>query len=231
MRNYFNFFTEIEEHFVRKRGRNLLVSPLDWCLIEVWRDSGIPLHVVLRGIDRSFEVAQDKGKRTPKTLYYCHPAVMEAFEQYQEASLGAPAEEESPESESPDQRRILESVLNELEGMISTVSAGQGEAYRQAEKRLQGLLQDLRQAESIRFDSLDSELNAIGQDLAEGLMLDMDSDQLKELRKEVRSETSLYRRRLDKDTYRRLEKSFLQRKVQESVGLPHFSLLSLSNGL
>src|SRR5690606_34625703 len=94
MRNYFTYFTEIEEYFVRKRGKNLLISPLDWCLVEVWKDQGIPLHIVLRGIDRSFETASKQQKRPPRTLFYCHPAVMEAFEEYQEAMVGKGEEPE-----------------------------------------------------------------------------------------------------------------------------------------
>ena len=55
MENYFNYFTEIEEHFQRRRGGILLLSTLDWALIETWKDAGIPLEAVLRGIDGAFE--------------------------------------------------------------------------------------------------------------------------------------------------------------------------------
>ncbi len=51
MENYFNYFTEIEERFLRRRGGGLLLSTLDWALIETWKDAGIPLEAVLRGID------------------------------------------------------------------------------------------------------------------------------------------------------------------------------------
>ena len=53
--NYFNYYTEIEEYFWKKRGAHLLVSPLDWAIVETWQKAGIPLPVVLRGIDRAFE--------------------------------------------------------------------------------------------------------------------------------------------------------------------------------
>ena len=50
--NYFNYFTEIEEHFQRARGTTLfLMSPLDWALVEGWKNTGVPLEAVLRGID------------------------------------------------------------------------------------------------------------------------------------------------------------------------------------
>ena len=42
--NYFNYFTEIEEHFQRARGTGLfLLSPLDWALLEGWKNAGVPL--------------------------------------------------------------------------------------------------------------------------------------------------------------------------------------------
>ncbi len=51
MENYFNYFTEIEEHFQKRRGQARPLSPLDWSLIESLRDAGVPLEVVLRGVD------------------------------------------------------------------------------------------------------------------------------------------------------------------------------------
>src|SRR3974377_782542 len=53
--NYFNYFTEIEEYFWQKRGAHLLVSPLDWAIVETWQKAGIPLSAVLTGIHRAFE--------------------------------------------------------------------------------------------------------------------------------------------------------------------------------
>ena len=49
--NYFNYFTEIEERFQQRRGSILLLSTLDWALIETWQEAGIPLDAALRGID------------------------------------------------------------------------------------------------------------------------------------------------------------------------------------
>src|SRR5262249_34797606 len=65
--NYFNYFTEIEEHFQRARGTGLfLLSPLDWALIESWNTAGVPLEAVLRGIDESFEKWRSRKVKTQK---------------------------------------------------------------------------------------------------------------------------------------------------------------------
>ena len=53
--NYFNYFTEIETRFQQRRGSLLMLSTLDWALIETWREAGVPLEAVLRGIDAAFD--------------------------------------------------------------------------------------------------------------------------------------------------------------------------------
>src|SRR6202021_4091833 len=90
--NYFNYYTEIEEHFWKKRGAHLLVSPLDWAILETWQKAGIPLPVVLRGIDRAFESwgrsRRAAGGRQLKSLAYCVDAVLDAAEEAAEAAAG-----------------------------------------------------------------------------------------------------------------------------------------------
>src|SRR5215472_17779247 len=102
MRNYFNYFTEIEERFQQRRGSILLLSTLDWALIETWQEAGIPLDAALRGIDAAFDKYEQRQKRGRMRkingLAWCAQAVMEAAEEMREASAGtgsaatAPAE-------------------------------------------------------------------------------------------------------------------------------------------
>jgi len=91
--NYFNYFTEIEEYFWKKRGAHLLVSPLDWAIMETWQKAGIPLEAALKGIDRAFESYQRSRRGSSgkplKTLAYCTDAVLEAAEELQEAAAGS----------------------------------------------------------------------------------------------------------------------------------------------
>src|SRR4051812_29211234 len=54
--NYFNYFTEIEDTFIRRRNKHLFLSPLDWALIEGWQERGIPLHIVIRSVESVFDV-------------------------------------------------------------------------------------------------------------------------------------------------------------------------------
>ncbi len=87
--NYFNYFTEIEEYFWKKRGAHLLVSPLDWAILETWQKAGIPLPAVQKGIDRAFEAYdRSKRKRPIKSLAYCVDAVLDAAREMSEAAVG-----------------------------------------------------------------------------------------------------------------------------------------------
>jgi hypothetical protein len=88
--NYFNYFTEIEDTFVRRRGKHLFLSPMDWALMETWKQQGIPLHIVLRGIEKSFDSFESRPrKRTVKSLLYCQEEVEAQYAEWNDARVGA----------------------------------------------------------------------------------------------------------------------------------------------
>lgn len=96
--NYFNYFTEIEDAFIRRRGKHLLMSPMDWALIESWKEMGVPLHVALRGIEKSFDSYESKPrKRSVKSLMYCQEEVEAQFHEWVESQTGAHAKDASVE--------------------------------------------------------------------------------------------------------------------------------------
>src|SRR5436305_11765671 len=97
--NYVNYFTEIEEHFQRRRGRILLLSTLDWALIETWKDAGVPLEAVLRGIYAAFDKYDQRPSKSQKvnSLAYCSQAVLAAAEDMKEEAVGS----EGPRQKDP----------------------------------------------------------------------------------------------------------------------------------
>ena len=104
--NYYNYFTEIEEHFVKRRGKHLLVSPMDWALIASWRDAGVPLQVALRGIDIAmdgFQAQKRRGSSKVNSLCYCHDSVMEEYAAHLEAHVG----ESSAQTQTSSDSRVL----------------------------------------------------------------------------------------------------------------------------
>lgn len=89
--NYFNYFTEIEEEFVRRRGKPLLISPMDWALVESWKSAGIPLHVVVRAINQAFDSYDSRPRRPRKvnSIFYCQQEVEAVFAEYRLSQVGA----------------------------------------------------------------------------------------------------------------------------------------------
>src|ERR1700740_93483 len=123
--NYFNYFTEIEEYFWRKRGAHLLVSPLDWAIMETWQKAGVPLDAVLKGIDRAFESYQRSRRggagRPLKSLAYCTDAVLEAAEEALEAAGGRPPKN-APATAEPFSRDELRAYLGKNTAQVETVA-------------------------------------------------------------------------------------------------------------
>src|SRR5271163_4567996 len=123
--NYFNYFTEIEEYFWKKRGAHLLVSPLDWAIMETWQKAGVPLDAVLKGIDQAFESYQRsrRGAGKPlKSLAYCTDAVLEAAEEQLEAAAGrAPKNGDAPAKE-PFSREELRAYFAKNAAQIDSIA-------------------------------------------------------------------------------------------------------------
>src|SRR6478736_7829985 len=100
--NYFNYFTEIEDAFVRRRAKHLFLSPMDWALMETWKETGIPLHIVLRGVERSFDSFEAKPrKRSVKSLLYCQEEVEAQFAEWLEALVGSTDSSETETTKEP----------------------------------------------------------------------------------------------------------------------------------
>jgi hypothetical protein len=126
--NYFNYFTEIEEYFWQKRGAHLLVSPLDWAIVETWQRAGIPLSAVMKGIDRAFEnyarSRRGAGGRQLKTLAYCVDAVLDAAEEEKETAAGSgPIAASGKKAEETFSREALRTFLDRNLERLSAASA------------------------------------------------------------------------------------------------------------
>ena len=227
MDNYFNYFTEVEEHFIRRRQKHLLVPPLDWCLIELWKESGIPIHVVIRGIDRSFETARSR-RTSPRSLAYCHPAVTQAFEEHQRAMVGAGEEESVPDDfqgRGVDSARILEHVVR-----LTALLRARPEDFDAPLSLLSSLRQEVSAREQLDGQQIDQDLNHIGVLVAEVLRDGMDRKRLRSLRSEVGKEMKIYKRHLSRELFQRMQENCLHRKLRESAEIPEFGLLAMQLG-
>lgn len=216
--NYFNYFTEIEEHFRRARGTGLfLLSPLDWALIETWKNSGVPLEAVLRGIDAAFEKWRKRPRRARvqqvNSLAYCAQAVAAEAE-----SMAAGVAIPSRETPAP-------FPLEELRAYLARNAA----ALRGAgHPDLADALESLNTEENLQeLERLEQHLSALEEKMIARLRAFASDQQLFEARQALDRELAPYRGKMSAGQLAMLERQFLDRRLLESAGLPRLSLFYL----
>jgi hypothetical protein len=237
MQNYFNYFTEIEQRFQQRRGSLLMLSTLDWALIETWREAGIPLEAVLRGIDNAFDKHDAKALRFSRVtrrvngLAWCAQSVMEAVEQAMEASIGAaPAvETESTESgfETEPVSRYLEQNAATIEAAILKPPADA--VAIEVTGRLRALASGLRTGPAQSLEELDRTLSVLEEKLFAVLLTAASEDELVALREQAARELAPYRGKMQAVQIKQVQQQFLQKKMLETRKLPRLSLFYMSH--
>ena len=234
--NYFNYFTEIEEYFWKKRGSHLLVSPLDWAIMEAWQKAGVPLEAVFKGIDQAFESygrSRRGAGKSLKSLAYCTDAVLNAAEEANEAAAGrAPAN--SAAKPSPFGRNELHLYFQrnlELLQNAANTHAEKAELvtlWEQALRALQSCLLLLDSPEPLDVEDLERRLTLLDERIHAGMLLYASEELLLRLRREMDSALSVYRRRMKAQQLALVEKQFLQKRLLEKFRVPRLSLFYLS---
>jgi hypothetical protein len=227
--NYFNYFTEIEERFQQRRGALLLLSTLDWALIETWREAGIPLDAALRGIDAAFdkyEARQKKARmRRINGLAWCAQAVMEAAEELREAGAGsAPVAGQARES-GFEQERVaahLESAAAALDAATVAPQACLGTA-----SRLRALAGEVRAAEP-EMEALERTLSVLEEKLFAALTAAAPEDLLVGLKEHAARELAPYRSRMGAVQLRQVAEQFERKQLLVHYNLPRLSLFYMS---
>jgi hypothetical protein len=238
--NYFNYFTEIEEYFWQKRGAHLLVSPLDWAIVETWQKAGIPLSAVLKGIDKAFEsYARSRraaGGRQLKSLTYCVDAVLEAADEEKEIGAGTgPVVPKAKQEEATFSRDALRAYFNRnmqrLQSASAAVLATQPElASRIAETsdRLAELLPLLDAPGVLDLEDMERRLTVSEEKLSAALISRVPEEFLLEIRREMDHQLAPYRRKMNSAQLSQLERQYLQKRVWERYNLPRLSLFYLT---
>ena len=234
--NYFNYFTEIEETFIRRRGRNLLLSPLDWALIESWQERGIPLHIILRGIERVFDTVdkQPTRKRTVKSLLYCKEEIEAQYAEWLESQIGKDSKFQIPDSKfqisdsNPKESSLFsdEAIAAHLDKVSADLKVAQakfkdelGETLERVENRLTELRESFSNAETLE-ESLEK-LDAL---IDEKLLQTFATDSLKS---EIEKNLASYKNKMDAEVYGRTFDLMILKRLRESAEIPRLSLFYL----
>jgi hypothetical protein len=241
MQNYFNYFTEIEERFQQRRGSLLMLSTLDWALIETWREAGLPLEAVLRGIDSAFDKHDAKAARASARvrkvngLAWCAQAVMEAVEQAREAAIGTSSgtgdagSEEARESGFETERiaRYLRGNAERIEAVKLDAPADATAAEVAA--RLREIEAGLKAEAPRSLEELDRTLSVLEEKLFAALMTAAPEAQLVSLREQAARELAPYKGKMQAVQIKQVQQQFLQKRLMEAFGLPRLSLFYMGH--
>ena len=231
--NYFSYFSEIEETFVKRRGKNLLLSPLDWALIEAWKERGIPLHVVLRGIETVFDQADrhPNRKRSIKSLVYCRDEVENLFNVWLEAQVGNQPSD-AIDNESAKDEIPFDAVIVHLRKNI----AGLNPPRRVLNGNWQFFASEIvswvkaAQTDFIKarnLEKLEAQLSAIDLQTDEKLPDIFSESELLRIKAETAAQLRSHKNRMSDEVYAETFKNLLIKNLRVHAELPRLSLFYL----
>jgi hypothetical protein len=229
--NYFNYFTEIEEHFQRRRGSGLLLNTLDWALIETWKDAGIPLAAVLRGIDEAFDRYDARPSKTRKvnSLAYCAQEVLATAEEMKEAAAGgsdSASASNEPKGDSGFENASVADFLAKNADLLTrtSVPANVVPLVVETAKNLREMAEALRKAPVMRLEDLERRLTVMEEKLMAALLASSSDDELVAIRTEADRELAPYRRKMPGAQIDQLQKQYVNKRLLERHNLPRLSL-------
>jgi hypothetical protein len=243
--NYYNYFTEIEETFVRRRGKHLYLSTLDWALMESWKEMGVPLYVALRGIERAFDSYEAKPRRrSVKSLLYCQEEVEAQYAEWLDSQVGALQPTNGEQAAAPaleSEARLpfpRASIIEHLSGARALLTRICDErkqerddalcdALARAAARLLSLETDFTRAARPDAERLEESLTHLEGLLNEALRAGTAVDKLDALRAETEVQLQPYRNRMERTTYEQTLDNLLLKRLRDQYGLPRLSLFYL----
>jgi len=238
MQNYFNYFTEIEERFQQRRGSLLMLSTLDWALIETWREAGVPLETVLRGIDNAFDKHDAKtlhssGRiRKINGLAWCAQSVLESVEQAMEASVGAASVAAPKEKESGFEANRLVKYLEQNASLIeeAKLAPPANAIANEVVGRLRALAVGLHVEPVHSLEELDRTLSVLEEKMFAALLTSASEEELVTLREQAARELAPYRGKMQAVQIKQVQQQFLQKKMLDARKLPRLSLFYMGHG-
>jgi len=235
--NYFNYFTEIEEYFWKKRGAHLLVSPLDWAIMETWQKAGVPLEAVLKGIDRAFESygRSRRGAGKPlKSLAYCTDAIMDALAENQEAAAGS-APKNGRVTAEPFSRDELRTYFVKNSTQVTKAAETLRASHPEVATRLAEIAQSVDSSAVLLdtpgildLEDLERRLTVLDEKLQAAMTQHASEELMLRIRREVDGQLAMYRRKMKAEQLALVERQYTQKRLLEEFGLPRLSLYYFS---
>ena len=202
--------------------------------METWKQQGIPLHIVLRGVEKSFDSYEAKPrKRTVKTLLYCQEEVEAQFAEWVESHVGAAADSPESETESDKTPFSFAAVAEHLERSRKALSElaksrtqadDLSEALTRAVTLLVDIEKDFTSSTTLDTRKLEDSLTGLERMLNDSMFSVATSSALEDLKNGVKEQLKPYRSQMDAPVYKQTFENLLLKRLREHFGMPRLSL-------
>ena len=221
--NYFNYFTEIEETFIRRRAKNLFLSPLDWALMEAWQDGGIPLHIVIRAIEQVFDnFDKNPGPRSIKGLMFCREEIEAQYEEWLKAQAGKT--DDASVATAPFN---VDEIRDHLHGLTSSLRLNSNEDLAEDVDRACVRLVEIAANINDNLEQVDLSLKDVESLLDEALLSKSDRGRFDMVKKETDKELRPYKSTMNAESYKSTHRLMLLKRLREEENIPRLSLFYL----
>lgn len=236
MENYFNYFTEIEEHFQKRRGQVRPLSPMDWSLIESLRDAGVPLAVVLSGMDQVFDKRSKRRKVVGQvnSLAYCTQAILAEHERHKESQSGRNDQTAQPTEGDLEESQLLEllqGACRQLETLGGGCKAGELPALRTVVEKtvdsLKRIMLEIKTSQSLDYETLELKLNTLEERILATILSGMNEEAVLEAKQATQQEILRHKRGLKAEHIAMLESKLMRKQLLQAFGVPRLSLFYL----
>ncbi len=218
-----------------------MLSPMDWALIEGWKERGVPLHVVVRAIEHAFDSHQSKQrKRSVKTLLYCQEEVEAQYAEWLESRVGSHEDQDTEkqsadESKSPFPRdavlqhlaRSLDHLSELYEERRQTTADEFSEVLLRAVTLLSEIKDDYASAAAPDARKLEDSLTGIERMLDDAIRVAVSDSELESASAEIEAQVKPYKRHMDKAAFQQTRDNLLRKRLREHFGVPRLSLFFL----
>jgi hypothetical protein len=221
--NYYNYFTEIEETSIRRRARNLFLSPIDWALMETWQERGIPLHIAIRAIEHVFDgFDKNPGPRTIKGLMFCREEVEAQYEEWVKSQAG-----KNDETKTIETGFSVDEIGEHIDGLIAALRMNTNADLSDDIERACVRLAEIRANLTANMEQLDKSLSDVEDLLEDALLKKSDRGRYTLIEKEIATQMKPYKSSMDKPAYETTSRLMILKRLREEENIPRLSLFYL----
>ncbi len=214
------YLEDVENYFCRKKGKSLILSPKDWLLIKKWFIEGIPLALILQGIDTTF--ANNPNPKRINSISYCEPEILSSWELYKENMIGSTRKEDPKDAPS--------FILDRISGIIKMLS----EKTKKGRKKLiykhilslfnniNNILLENKQA--LNFLDAEEQFNQNQKEIVQYLIKCLDNKEISKIEDKIESGLLPYKKRMPRKTFEETKEQLLQKEFLKKFSLTNIGL-------